>query len=98
MKPDNVLCNYVPGADGQPPRITEARLSDLDSVYNMRGVWLVRPTQDLKHVRFGNHRWRAAEMQTGQGNGLFSDVTAFGFVVGGLLLLPPPATMRGLLD
>lgn len=77
-----MLCNYVLGGDGQP-RVTEARLSDLDSVYNMQGAWLVRPKNDLKHVLFGNHRWRYAEMQTGQGIGLFSNVTSFGFVVSG---------------
>lgn len=62
----------------------------------MRGAWLVRPKDDLKHVRFGNHRWRSAEMQTGQGLGQFSDVTSFGFVVSGLLLPSTLAVVGGL--
>lgn len=97
VKPDNMLCDYMLGGDGRP-RVTEARLSDLDSVYNMQGAWLVRPKDDLKHVRFGNHRWRSAEMQTGQGLGLFSDVTSFGFVVSELPLLLVPVAVGGLPD
>lgn len=54
---------------------------------------LVRPKEELRHVRFGNPRWRSAEMQTGQVVGLFSDVTAFGLVVSGLLLLSTPAAV-----
>lgn len=84
MKPDNILADWEDPAssDGDGwPVVSQTLLSDLDSVYDMKGQWLVRPKKEWRHFRLGNVRWRAPEMQTGQGIGQFSDVFAYGLVV-----------------
>ena len=84
MKPDNILADWEDptSSDGNGwPVVSQTLLSDLDSVYDMKGQWLVRPKKEWRHFRLGNVRWRAPEMQTGQGIGQFSDVFAYGLVV-----------------
>jgi serine/threonine protein kinase len=85
VKPDNILVNWeetkLPNGMVGPPKLGKVIVSDLDSSLQMRG-WSVYPTEEFRHVRFGNIRWRAPEMQTRQGIGLFSDVFALALVVG----------------
>lgn len=93
MKPDNILADWEDPAssdrDGRPV-VSQGLLSDLDSVYDMKGQLLVRPKKEWRHFRLGNVRWRAPEMQTGQGIGQFSDVFAYGLVVSMNIYLPTP--------
>ena len=79
LKPDNILLNWGDSKDG--PTVTRVIVSDLDSALDLKGAWSVRPKEGYKHVRFGNVRWRAPEMQTGLGIGLFSDVFSYALVV-----------------
>jgi serine/threonine protein kinase len=86
LKPDNILLDWEPqvAPDGgaAPPRVSKVVVSDLDSCSEMKG-WEMRPTADYRDVKFGNVRWRAPEIQTGFGIGLFSDVFACALVVSG---------------
>ena len=79
LKPDNILLNWGDSKDG--PTVTRVIVSDLDSALDLKGAWSVRPKEGYKHVQFGNVRWRAPEMQTGLGIGLFSDVFSYALVV-----------------
>jgi serine/threonine protein kinase len=97
MKPDNILADWEDPAssdrDGRPV-VSQTLLSDLDSVYDMKGQWLIRPKKEWRHFRLGNVRWRAPEMQTGQGIGQFSDVFAYGLVVSIKLLSTHPYHLK----
>lgn len=74
LKPDNILLEWkqsqLPDSSRAPPEVGKIILSDLDSFLEMEG-WSGRPTPEFQDVRFGNIRWRAPEMQTGLGIGLF---------------------------
>ncbi len=87
LKPDNILLDWeetrLPDGAAGPPKVGKVIVSDLDSSFEMKG-WSSYPIKEYSHVRFGNIRWRAPEMQTGHGIGLFSDVFALALVVGGL--------------
>ena len=79
LKPDNILLNWGDSKDGLT--VTKVIISDQDSALDLKGAWSVRPIEGYEHVRFGNVRWRAPEMQTGLGIGLFSDVFSYALVV-----------------
>ena len=83
LKPDNILLNWdpqLPDGGTAPPIVRRVILSDLDSSLVMKG-WAGRPTKEFRDIRFGNIRWRAPEMQTGLGIGLFTDVFACALIV-----------------